>query len=98
MDWQDLTPEQRAVRREEFAKNCNVCGRCGAFFLGSTHIWSGNLTPGNAMDLAGLVCNPVDDPRCINPCKGQKGGQTWEDRQRFLDGAVLHPEISEVLL
>ena len=36
-------------------------------------------------DLAGLVCNEADSDDCINPCKGSTSGQTWEQRQYYLD-------------
>jgi len=32
------------------------------------------------LDLAGLVCNMVNDPACINPCTGREGGDTWAKR------------------
>lgn len=85
MEWHNLTPEEREQKRQEFAKNCKVCNRCGAFFLGDMHIWSGNLKPGNALDLAGLVCNSANDDRCINPCKGAVGGQTFESRMKAIE-------------
>jgi len=30
-------------------------------------------------DLAGLVCNDLDDPKCINPCKGSTSGMSWKN-------------------
>ena len=40
-------------------------------------------------DLAGLVCNQVDNPgECINPAIGSDTGQTWEYRRGFVDGAL----------
>ena len=35
---------------------------------------------GDELDLAALVCNVANAEDCINPKKGQAGGQTWEDR------------------
>lgn len=67
------------------------CERCGANWHREPdgrfqHWWAnGNkgTAPGNQseLDLAGLVCNVVNDDRCQNPCKGQQGGQTWVSRQ-----------------
>lgn len=56
------------------------CGRCGATWANGKHYWATGRE-GNELDLAGLVCNTVDDPACINPCKGMEGGQTWVMRQ-----------------
>jgi hypothetical protein len=55
--------------------------------------WQGTGKPGKDLDLAGLVCNNLrqDDPdasKCINPSRGQKGGDTWEYRRGFIDGAL----------
>ena len=36
--------------------------------------------PGSDLDLAGLVCNRVNDPRCQNALRGMEGGDTWEKR------------------
>ena len=55
------------------------CPKCGAVWMNGEHRWrTGNS--GNELDLAGLVCNQNGDETCINPKKGQTGGQTWEDR------------------
>ena len=44
---------------------------------------------GTNEDLAGLVCNQVNDPgKCINPSRGDTTGQTWEYRRGFVDGAL----------
>ena len=56
------------------------CPRCGARWLNGQLYWATGK-PGKELDLAGLVCTPVNDPACINPCKGQEGGQTWAMRQ-----------------
>ena len=56
------------------------CPKCGALWLNGQHYWSGTGVKGNDLDLAGLVCNKLGDDRCINPCRGQDGGDTWEKR------------------
>tara|TARA_B100000902_G_scaffold375731_1_gene406036 strand:+ start:368 stop:589 length:222 start_codon:yes stop_codon:yes gene_type:complete len=40
-------------------------------------------------DLAGLVCNVVNWPKCINPCKGSTSGMTWEHRQKWIEAFDL---------
>lgn len=40
--------------------------------------------PGKEEDLAGLVCNMVNDPVCINNMKGNETGDTWAKRSTFL--------------
>ena len=49
--------------------------------------------PAKELDLAGLVCNNLreDDPdafECINPVRGQEGGDTWEYRRGYADGLM----------
>jgi hypothetical protein len=61
------------------------CQRCGATWLNGAHHWKTGCK-GNELDLAGLVCNRVNDSNCINPKKGQTGGDTWEKRVEFLGG------------
>ena len=39
---------------------------------------------GSERDLAGLVCNNLGDETCINPKKGQEGGDTWEERFKLI--------------
>jgi len=56
------------------------CLKCGAIWINNEHYWSGTGKKGNELDLAGLVCNNHGDETCINPCKGQDGGVTWEKR------------------
>ena len=65
-----------------------VCPTCQARFIDGQLYWSTGK-PGDPKDLAGLVCNPFSNGRpCINPCKGVKGGQTWEDRLGDLNTAI----------
>ena len=64
------------------------CPKCGAIWINGQHIWGGTGNQGSEEDLAGLVCNKLGDERCINPKKGQDGGQTWEYRSGFIDGKI----------
>lgn len=61
------------------------CKKCGAVWLNGVHHWRTGAK-GNELDLAGLVCNKNGSSDCINPKKGQEGGDTWEKRMEFLDG------------
>ena len=61
------------------------CPKCGATWINGQHRWSGTGVRGSEIDLAGLVCNKLGDFQCINPMKGQDGGDTWEKRLEFLD-------------
>ena len=60
-----------------------TCPRCGAQWINNQLYWATGKE-GKEEDLAGLVCNTIDDPNCINVKKGDKTGQTWEKRQGFL--------------
>ena len=60
-----------------------TCPKCQATWINGQHYWYTGKT-GNEMDLAGLVCNNHGDETCINPCKGEEGGVTWEDRMKTL--------------
>ena len=62
-----------------------TCPKCGATWIGGQHYWSGTGRVGNELDLAGLVCNSIGDFQCINPKKGQEGGDTWQKRMEDLD-------------
>jgi hypothetical protein len=61
------------------------CPKCGAVWINGQHYWSGTGNKGNEMDLAGLVCNQLGDDNCINPCRGQDGGDTWAKRLEDLE-------------
>jgi hypothetical protein len=73
-----------------------TCPTCSAKFIGGKHFWNtGKL--GNTLDLAGLVCNPFCKGRaCINPDRGVKGGQTWEERNQNLQSALEEFEVHPV--
>ena len=66
------------------------CGKCGAIWINGKHVFSGTAASydNSELDLAGLVCNKYGNEQCINPKKGQDGGQTWEYRSGFVDGAM----------
>lgn len=91
--WHTLTPAEREFIRADFAKECNVCTRCGALFHHSRgHVWSGTLKDGNAKELASLVCDRINDERCANPLKGTTDGKGWEARQVVAQLAGLSME------
>jgi hypothetical protein len=73
--------------------NVKTCPTCSAQYVNDVHYWStGKL--GNDLDLAGLVCNPFGKGRaCINPKRGLKGGQTWEERSANLDAALTEFDL-----
>jgi len=57
-----------------------VCNECGATWLdGQLFYRNGHM--GCPHDLAGLLCNEIDSPDCINPCIGSTSGMTWEQRR-----------------
>jgi hypothetical protein len=42
--------------------------------------WSDTGKKASELDLAGLVCNRINDPNRINSCNGREGGDTWVKR------------------
>ena len=64
------------------------CEKCGAVWINGQHIWGGTGNQGSEADLASLVCNKLGNEQCINPKKGQEGGQTWEYRAGYIDGKI----------
>lgn len=60
------------------------CPRCGARWMNGQLYWATGK-PGKEEDLAGLVCNMVNDPVCINKMKGNDTGDTWAKRATFLE-------------
>lgn len=73
-----MTEENREL--SDLSLDRKECPKCGALWLNGQHYWSGTGVKGNDLDLAGLVCNKLGDDRCINPCRGQEGGDTWAKR------------------
>lgn len=61
------------------------CPKCGAVWINGQHRWSGTGNRGSELDLAGLVCNNLGDHTCINPKKGEDGGDTWSERLDFIN-------------
>ena len=61
------------------------CPKCKAVWSNGQHIWTGTGKQGNELDLAGLVCNNLGDNTCINPSRGQDGGDTWAKRYEVLE-------------
>ena len=58
---------------------CRQCEKCGAKWINDQLYWATGKK-GKNDDLAGLVCNTVHSPECINPEKGSETGDTWEKR------------------
>jgi len=62
------------------------CSKCGACWIWGQHYWSGTAKLGNELDLAGLVCNNLEDTiEGINPMRGERGGDTWAKRLNKLE-------------
>lgn len=73
------------------------CPHCHAVWINGTHYWSTGRTGQNSeYDLAGLVCNTQhgNTEKCINPQKGKEGGDTWEDRMKYIN--ALQKEMKEL--
>jgi hypothetical protein len=70
------------------------CPKCGATWINGNHIWRGTGNEGSELDLAGLVCNKYSNSDCINPSKGLDGGDTWDYRAGFIDGAMTEKKKS----
>ena len=60
------------------------CPKCGAVWLAGQHYWATGAV-GNELDLAGLVCNTLGNHQCINPKRGDDGGDTWAKRLEDLE-------------
>ncbi len=72
----------------DFTFDSKRCELCGAVWLNGKHHWYGGKTTANSeLDLAGLCCNiqPGDVSKCINPQRGEHGGDTWEKRLKVLE-------------
>jgi len=69
------------------------CPKCGAIWINGEHRWATGAM-GNELDLAGLVCNKLGDTQCINPVRGQDGGDTWAKRLEELEknGPEMPPQ------
>jgi hypothetical protein len=64
------------------------CTRCNARWLEGQLYWATGQKA-SELDLAGLVCNLVNDPNCcINPCKGLEGGDTFAKRMELIGQPV----------
>ena len=74
----------------DFKLERKECEKCGAQWVNGQHVWrgTGNQYKNSELDLAGLVCNKLGNHQCINPKKGQDGGQTWEYRSGYIDGKI----------
>ena len=61
------------------------CATCGGRWINDQFHWASGKE-GSELDLAGLVCNRIEAERpCLNPLRGEEGGQTWEQRQKMVD-------------
>lgn len=70
------------------------CPKCKATWINGQHMWATGKE-GSELDLAGLVCNKLGDDTCINPLKGFKGGDTWEDRMGVLEKMEENAEFKK---
>ena len=62
-----------------------VCNESGATWIDGQLYWRETGKEACPHDLAGLVCNVIEDPDCINPCLGSTSGATWQHYQNELD-------------
>ena len=62
-----------------------VCNECGATWIDGQLYWRESGKEACPHDLAGLVCNEIKDPDCINPCLGSTSGVTWLHYQNELE-------------
>ena len=74
----------------ELSLSRTECEKCGATWINGKHMFRGTAASydNSELDLAGLVCNKLGNEQCINPRKGEDGGQTWAYRAGFVDGAI----------
>jgi len=74
----------------DFKLERKECEKCGATWINGQHVWrgTGGSSESSELDLAGLVCNKYGNEQCINPKRGQDGGQTWEYRAGYIDGKI----------
>lgn len=71
--------------------NCKKCSICGANWINDQLYWSGTQKKAMEIDLAGLVCNNLPSEKisgCINPKRGETGGDTWQKRLDFIDNQM----------
>ena len=69
------------------------CPKCVAVWLNGQLRWSTGAV-GNDLDLAGLVCNQVEDGQgCINELRGTNGGDTWEKRAEKIEQLFRAAEL-----
>lgn len=77
----------------DFRLERKECPKCGAVWLNGQLRWSTGSV-GNDLDLAGLVCNQVDDGAgCVNELRGVKGGDTWEKRAEKIEMLLKEAEM-----
>ena len=72
---------------QQFSMERRECEHCGACWLNGVHYWKTGVTSDSSeLDLAGLVCNTKygNPSKCINPQRGELGGDSWEKRMGYL--------------
>lgn len=70
-----------------------TCPKCGARWLGDQLYWATGKK-GDPKDLAGLVCRPFGDERCINQQRDEEGGDTWQKRLNFMEAMQSELDIT----